>query len=431
MLARQLVTDTAVAVVSHPARSAYNLLTEPAVYLRAAAVGLLDKRIASRLVRKPPPIEDRGTLNPTVLEAKLAQVAGNDLSPAKIELFVHGGDALASLHRVIREANSRIDVLMYLWDSDAIGEEIAVSLASRAGPDLPVRVLVDGGGNMISGLPPNASAAEANRIVCWLARQPYVEVMRTRNPAARFDHRKLVLADGQVAWSGGRNFTAASFFDYHDLSYTLEGPLAAEMAEVFDNFWHAQGGASALPLPGASDVTFANASARLVRTRPVKRQLADVLYTAVDQAQHHVYLENPYLTDARLLAKLARARQRGADVRVVLTIHSDSKIIDSSNKVTANRLLRAGIRVYLYPGVTHVKATAVDSAWAYIGTGNFDALSMRHNRELGVAIAPGPVVTALESDLFEPDFRPEWELTEPLPLTGPEYFFEGLASLFL
>ena len=57
----------------------------------------------------------------------------------------------------------------------------------------------------------------------------------------------------------------------------------------------------------------------------------------------------------------------------------------------------------------------------------FIAMELLEGMTLRAAIAPGPVVTALESDLFEPDFRPEWELTEPLPLTGPEYFFEGLA----
>jgi cardiolipin synthase len=323
---------------------------------------------------------------------------------------------------------------MYLWDSDPLGEEIAMTLAAHASADRPVRVLVDGGGNLIDGLPKEASAAEVNRVVCWLGRQPHVEVLRSRNAAARFDHRKLVIADGCLAWSGGRNFTGPSFFEYHDLSYTLGGPLAAEMAEAFENFWHAQGGQPAAEPSGnlePRDSGPANASARLVRTRPVKRQLAQALYTAVDRARHHVYVENPYFSDPRLLVKLTQARQRGADVRVVLTIHSGSDAIDRSNKVTANRLLRAGIRVYLYPGLTHVKATTVDGCWAYLGTGNFDALSLRHNRELGVSVAPGPLIAELEEILFLPDFRPEWELAEPLPLRGTEYVYEALASLFL
>ncbi len=73
---------------------------------------------------------------------------------------------------------------------------------------------------------------------------------------------------------------------------------------------------------------------------------------------------------------------------------------------------------------------SVDGRWAYLGTGNFDALSLRHNRELGLAVAGGSVLVALEEHLFLPDFRPEWELTEPLPLTPADYVSEALASLF-
>jgi phosphatidylserine/phosphatidylglycerophosphate/cardiolipin synthase-like enzyme len=209
--------------------------------------------------------------------------------------------------------------------------------------------------------------------------------------------------------------------------------LAADTATLFDEFWRAQGGAAAPLLPPATQPEPGDPDnlARLVRTRPIHRQLAQALYEAVDQARHHVYVENPYFSDPRLLEKLAGTRRCGADVRVVLTIRSGSDAVDHSNRVTANRLLRAGIRVYLYPCLTHVKATSVDGCWAYLGTGNFDYLSLRHNRELGVAIGAGPVLTALEHELFLPDFRPQWELTEPLPVTAVDYWYELLASLFM
>ena len=64
-------------------------------------------------------------------------------------------------------------------------------------------------------------------------------------------------------------------------------------------------------------------------------------------------------------------------------LQSDSPVYDHSNRVTANRLLKAGVRVYLYPGMTHVKALAVDGVWAYTGTGNFDTLSLRAARSSG------------------------------------------------
>jgi cardiolipin synthase len=442
VLARQLVADTAVAAASQPVRDTYNLLAELGVDLRAAAAGFYYKWVVLPLSPKPPPIDaDRPTLDPAHLEAVLHRSAKSDLQSADIQLFVAGPEALAALSGVIEQAQCRLDVLMYLWDSDPLGEAVAHKLAAHASPQCPVRVLVDGGGNLIDGLPPSASTAEVNRVVCWLARQPHVQVLRTRNANARFDHRKLVVADGRIAWSGGRNFTAPSFFEYHDLSYTLSGPLAADTAALFDEFWRQQGGPAAPPLPSPEEqrrgVTppvvppDVDNLARLVRTRPLHRQLAQALYEAVDHARHHVYVENPYFTDPRLLEKLSAARRRGADVRVVLTLHSDSDAVDHSNRVTANRLLRAGVRVYLYPGMTHVKATSVDGLWAYLGTGNFDYLSLRHNRELGVAVAAGPVLAALERELFLPDFRAEWELTEPLPVTATDYWYELLASLFM
>src|SRR5262249_15370404 len=154
--------------------------------------------------------------------------------PAEVRLHVPGGEALAALREVIAQAACRLDVLMYLWDSDALGEQVAAWLAERAAAGVQVPVLVDGGGHLIPGEPEGASVAEVTRAVCWLARQPGVELVRGRNPWARFDHRKLVVADGRLAWSGGRNFTRPAFFEAHDLSYTLAGPLAGAMAGVFE-----------------------------------------------------------------------------------------------------------------------------------------------------------------------------------------------------
>jgi phosphatidylserine/phosphatidylglycerophosphate/cardiolipin synthase-like enzyme len=81
--------------------------------------------------------------------------------------------------------------------------------------------------------------------------------------------------------------------------------------------------------------------------------------------------------------------------------------------------------------MTHVKALAVDGCWAYTGSGNFDPLSLRHDRELGLAISAGPAIAELEQRLFGADCRPEWELHEPLPLAPGDRAAELLANLFL
>src|SRR5262249_31754864 len=151
---------------------------------------------------------------------------------------------------------------------------------------------------------------------------------------------------------------------------------------------------------------------------------------ALDHARHHIYLENIYFSDPWVVTKLLRARRRGVDVRVLLTVQGDQEVVNASNRVTANLLRCAGVRVYLYPGMLHTKAAAVDGGGAYTGTGNFDPLSLRQDRELGLAIGEGPLVQRVEEVLCS-GHRPDWELTEPLPVSFADQLAELLASLVL
>jgi cardiolipin synthase len=392
-------------------------------FLGGAGRGLFGKQLALRLLGPPGPVS---TCGPPACCGSVEE----DLRPALVRLYPGPDEALAALEQVIDGAACRIDVMMFMWDQGPLGRSLAERLAARAGPGLRVRVLVDGGGNLMFGLPKEASADEVNRAVCWLARQPYVEVIRTRNPLAHFDHRKLVVADGRVAWTGGRNFTGQAFSGRHDLSFTVEGPLVHEMDERFERCWQDQGGRPGAALP-AVPAPGVNAWARLTETTPVEHDLKRTLYEVIDGACHHVWLKNPYLADGGLIAKLARARRRGVDARVVLTVGSDTKAVNRANRVTVNLLLAAGVRVYLHPGPLHAKAAVIDGCRAYLGTGNFDTLSLRRNYELGLLVAGGPLLAEVEERVFGPDLRPDWEVREPFPVSAPEYLDELLAGLFM
>lgn len=432
-LTRQIAADSAIALAQHPLRTVRVTGSESIDALAARGRSILGKRLFLHFLCRPGPVcPCRPMADGAALEACLLHQTGEPLQPAGVQLQTTGPEALDSLLNLIDRATCRIDVIMFMWDDTALGLTIAQHLAARAGPNLPVRVLVDGAGNAVFG-----KLSAVNHAVCWLASQPYVQLIRIRDPGTRLDHRKLVVVDGSIAWTGGRNFTEGGFLKRHDVSLTFTGPLVVETERRFESFWEDQGGppfcvpCSSLATDCALPESEANAVARLVYTEPGDHVLEHALYTAVDRAMHHVYLENPYLTDGGLLVKLARARRRGADVRVVLSISTDTPAINHASRVTANRLLRAGVRVYLYPGWTHAKAAAVDGCWAYLGTGNFDPRSLRENHEIGLAISGGALLDEIEQRVFRPDFRPEWELHSPLHVTPCDYFYELLGGLCL
>jgi cardiolipin synthase len=441
-LACQFAADTTVELVHHPLRCAWELVYGLADELWGTAHGEVGKRLVLPLLGPPPPLgcDPLACLAP----GPPGGLVGRDLQPACVRIYPDGAEALAALEEIIDGATCSLDVLMFEWEEDRVGQTIAHRLAAKAGPNLRVRVLVDGGGNLIFGRPFDADVTKVNHALAVLAQAPYVEVLRTRNPFFRFDHRKLVLADRCRGWMGGRNLVARSFYEQRDLSFTVAGPLGADLADLYERFWREQGGKGDCQLPIANCqlkndgqvcnpqcAIAANAWARLVQTAPADHDFQRALYDAVDRARHYVLAENIYFTDSRLVYKLAQARHRGVDVRVVLTVTSTSLPFNRANRVTANRLLRAGVRIYLYPGMTHAKAAAVDGCWAYVGTANFDPLSLRHNHELGLIIGAGPVIQELEERQFQPAFCPAWELTTPLPVGLGDYVCEWLASWWL
>jgi cardiolipin synthase len=125
---------------------------------------------------------------------------------------------------------------------------------------------------------------------------------------------------------------------------------------------------------------------------------------AIERARRYVYIENAYFGDDTILRALIRARQRGVDVRVIFPSKNDSGAMQVNNLVMANDLVRSGVRVYSYPGMTHVKAAIYDG-WACVGSANFDKMSLRIGQELDVAFSDPATVERLKTELFERDFQ--------------------------
>ncbi|MDH3439837.1 MAG: phospholipase D-like domain-containing protein, partial [Gammaproteobacteria bacterium] len=121
-------------------------------------------------------------------------------------------------------------------------------------------------------------------------------------------------------------------------------------------------------------------------------------------------------SDDATLYELARARRRGVDVRVILPEDGNHNTHDASNAVAINKMLRNGIRVYRYPGMSHVKAAIIDG-WASVGSANFDKLSLQVNKEVNLATSHGPAVDELMHKVFIPDLAVSTEVTRPVEVT--------------
>jgi cardiolipin synthase len=265
-----------------------------------------------------------------------------------------------------------------------------------------------------------------------LAVEPNVWLIQAPDPCFRFDHRKVAVIDDRIVWTGSMILTAPALHRWHNFEFLVEGPMVAQYEALFAGRWAELGGrpVPACPEHGATADFVPNTAARMVRTDLEERSLKEAVYGAVDHAKHHIYLENPYFSDAILAEKLVAARARGVDVRAVLTLRGDVRAENKLSTVTANRLFKGGCRVYLFPAMTHVKAMSVDGDFAYIGTGNFDELSLRNNREVSLTVRGAGLVGEIERGLFLRDMAVSEELRALLPMPRGWLVLRVLADLY-
>jgi cardiolipin synthase len=201
-------------------------------------------------------------------------------------------------------------------------------------------------------------------------------------------------------------------------AWAFSGPLGDfgyAWATLFDREHLRRNGA-----PGDIDM-------RVLRTSTGEWQIYHAQVAAIRSAKRYIYIENAYFDDNSMLRELVAARQRGVDVRVILPEDNDIGIMQTGNMVTANEMIRHGIRVFLYPGMTHVKAANYDG-WACVGSANMEKMSLRISQEMDVAFSDVNAVDRLNQELFEPDFTRARELKEPMTLNWLDPLVKAVAN---
>lgn len=321
-------------------------------------------------------------------------------APADFEHFTlhqDGEQALHALLALIDSARTTLDICTFVFGNDAVGQRIGQHLMRQARQGVRVRLMVDGIGVYLGGRhmlrPLQAAGIEVVRFVSpWRSRQPGRTNLR--------NHRKLVIADGQRMWLGGRNIAAEYFgtssgANHHahawtDLSFELDGAVTRQAQQQFQHDWAfatqkpASLPATAAPSSGAS----ANPTVQLIPSGP--DQSEDTFYTLLISgcfaARTRILAVSPYFVpDPTLQMALVLAARRGVTVDLLLPHASNHKMADLARHAALRDLAAAGARVWLHPGMIHAKAVVIDEDVAFAGSANLDERSLFLNYEVMLA----------------------------------------------
>jgi cardiolipin synthase len=218
-------------------------------------------------------------------------------------------------------------------------------------------------------------------------------------------------------------------YDWHDLMIELRGPIVDVLQYEFEKAWAHAGTLGDLNYlvrrigRKPHDADDVGHPVRALFTRADDPEIFRVQKEAIRNSQKYIYVENAYFTDDAMLYELANARQRGVDVRVIIPLVTDRGPITRNNALAANALLEHGVRVFIYPGMSHVKAAVFDG-WACVGSANWDRWSFHLNKELNIATSHADAARELELRVFEADFGKSVELMEPFPERWSDYLLE-------
>jgi cardiolipin synthase len=338
------------------------------------------------------------TLDVNALEARISKETGTVLTQGnRIQLHVDGHEAYPRIMETIRGAQKTLHLQMYIFKDDKTSWDVAEALADRAANGVKVRVSCD-----------YIGSATGSSIMDFL-RANGVEVRHhaTEGLHSQVDHRKIIVADGKKAMTGGMNIADEYKESWHDAMATIEGPAVHDIQREFLKGWRDFGGSEVKE----DDTVFApeallpvgNTPMRVVTTYP-EPNFQRTLFAAIESAKRQINLEMPYFSDADLIDRLVAASKRGVKVNLVLPAINDLGVMDVAAKAQFEKLQAAGVTISLYQGrVLHTKVASVDGVWATMGSGNGDARSLRLHREMNVTISDPAAVATIDKRIFAAD----------------------------
>ncbi len=358
----------------------------------------------------------------------------------EVEILTQGTDKFERLITDLEHARHHIHLQYYIIENDEIGNKVKELLIKKAKQGLEVRVIFDDVG-------------------CWQVPVSFFDEMRNAGiKTATFlevrfhrltskinfrNHRKIVVIDGRIGYTGGMNvadryWKGLAWGTWKDMHLRIEGNgvEALESAFLIDWYFITK---ELLPLKSfqheGKSFHKGDINLQIVTSGPFGewREILQAYLKIIHSAKKYVYLQTPYfLPGEGLLTAMQSAALSGVDVRLMLPERSDSHMVHLATRSYLKSILNAGVKVYLYqPGFLHSKMVVADDSMATVGSTNLDFRSFEHNFEINTFIYDKNVALKLK-EIFHNDQlecrRISLNLWSKRPVT--EKFIESTIRLF-
>ena len=313
-----------------------------------------------------------------------------------VQLLMSGRDKFADMFETIRQAKSSIHLEYFNFRNDSIANLLFDILREKRKEGVEVRALFDGFGNDSNNQPlkkEHLQKLHADSINIYEfdpIRFPWVNHIWPR------DHRKIVVIDGEVAYTGGMN--VADYYivgteqvgEWRDMHCRIEGPAVNELQQIFLRMWKRVTKEIITDAKYFQGKPAGNKMVGIANREPhTSNEIMRRFYVhALDAAQDSIKLVNPYFAPTSSVIKaLKRCAERGVKMDILMSSKYDIPLMPDVVIYNMKKLAKRGARIWRYrPGFHHSKIMMVDGKFCTVGSTNLDARSLRYDYEINAII---------------------------------------------
>ncbi len=340
----------------------------------------------------------------------------------------------------MNKAERFIFVEYFIVENGLMWDSMVEILVGKAAQGVDVRVMYDDLGSISTYTKKDAKKLRQKGIRC-VSFNPLVFVKGTLNYR---DHRKMLIVDGKVAFSGGVNLAdeyinhIEKYGHWKDIGFKLTGEAVGNYVRMFAEFWNAFADepvpdeyltGEELPTSGAAEGYVLSYYDSPLRTDAVSNELyIDLL----SQAQDTAWFFTPYLMPGNaLLDAFVRAARRGVDVRIIMPGIPDKKLVYRMSRSFYPVLLEAGVKIYEYvPGFIHAKACIVDGIVGTVGTVNLDYRSLFLHFENNTLFYHASLLNDLKTDFLDTQEQCRQRTMDDIEVGFRKWIMDGILRIF-